>query len=165
MNTIQKLKILLAGGIIASLLLVYGSVATTSPAFAASPTGSCTSASSCACVGAHTIDTGTGTGSDTGCSATKSGVALGGIINTVINIMSLLVGALAIIMILVAGIRFITSGGGEGAAAAKNTLIYALIGLAVAALAQVMVHFVLNRVSHPSTPQPTSFNSTGNTNG
>lgn len=67
-------------------------------------------------------------------------------ISTVVNILSIIVGAAAVIMILVSGFKYITSSGDSTKiGSAKSTLIYALVGLAVAALAQVMVHFVLSQ--------------------
>lgn len=63
---------------------------------------------------------------------------------TIVNIMSLLVGMASIIVIIYGGFKYITSGGEQGKVAnAKGTLLYAVVGLAVAALAQLMVHFVL----------------------
>jgi hypothetical protein len=82
---------------------------------------------------------------ETGCSSSGAGVDVTELITTVINILSVLTGALAVIMIIIAGFRYVTSGGSDaGVAAAKKTLMYALIGLVVVSLAQVIVHFVLN---------------------
>lgn len=65
----------------------------------------------------------------------------------VVNILSLITGIAAVIMIVVAGIRFITSGGESSAvSSAKNALVYAIIGLVIVALAQLIVHFVLNAI-------------------
>lgn len=65
----------------------------------------------------------------------------------IVQILSFVVGIAAIIMIIISGFKYIVSGGDSAkVGSAKNTLIYALIGLIVAALAQVLVHFVLNRV-------------------
>ena len=51
-------------------------------------------------------------------------------------------------MIIYGGMRYITSGGDSGKiTSAKNTIIYALIGLVVVALAQFIVKFVLNKVT------------------
>ena len=73
---------------------------------------------------------------------------INGIIKTVINIFSLIVGVVSVIMIIVGGLRYITSGGdSNNVSAAKNTIIYALIGLVVVALAQFIVQFVLNKVT------------------
>lgn len=66
------------------------------------------------------------------------------IVATVVNIISIVVGVVAVIMIIWGGLKYITSGGESGKiTSAKNTIIYALIGLVVVALAQFIVHFVL----------------------
>ncbi len=73
------------------------------------------------------------------------------IITTVINIFSLVVGVVSVIMIIVGGLRYITSGGDSGnVSGAKNTILYAIVGLVIVALAQVIVHFVLSRVTATS---------------
>ncbi len=70
------------------------------------------------------------------------------IITTVINIFSLVVGVVSVIMIIIGGLKYITSGGDSGnVSGAKNTILYAIIGLVVVALAQVIVKFVLGKVS------------------
>jgi hypothetical protein len=67
-------------------------------------------------------------------------------ISNIVNILSSLVGIAAVVMIIVGGFRYVTSGGDSNrVASAKNTIIYALIGLVIAALAQVIVRFVLNK--------------------
>ena len=54
----------------------------------------------------------------------------------------------AVMMIIVGGFRYITSGGAsDSVSSAKNTIIYAIVGLVVVALAQFIVQFVLNRVT------------------
>jgi len=68
------------------------------------------------------------------------------IVAAVINILSTVIGIAAVIMIIVAGFKYITSGGDAGnVSSAKNTLVYALVGIAVAVLAQFLVHFVINK--------------------
>ncbi|MDB5164948.1 MAG: rane protein [Candidatus Saccharibacteria bacterium] len=63
----------------------------------------------------------------------------------VVTIFSYIVGVISILMIIYGGFRYITSGGDSGNVGnAKNTIIYALIGLIIVALAQAIVHFVLN---------------------
>lgn len=75
-----------------------------------------------------------------------SGDRINTIIQTVINIISLVVGVVAVIMIIVGGLRYITSGGDSGnVTGAKNTILYAIVGLVVVALAQLIVRFVINR--------------------
>jgi len=81
-------------------------------------------------------------------SCTTEGTSFPDILSKVINVLSLLVGAIAVIMIIVGGFRYVTSAGSEsGVQAAKKTIMYALIGLVIVALAQVVVHFVLNNVT------------------
>ncbi len=72
------------------------------------------------------------------------------IISTVINIFSLVVGVISVIMIIIGGLKYITSGGDSGnVSGAKNTILYAIIGLVIVALAQVIVKFVLGQVTKP----------------
>ena len=69
------------------------------------------------------------------------------LLSSIITILSAAIGIAAVIMIIIAGLKFVTAGGESNAvASAKSTLIYALVGLAIAALAQVLVHFVIGRV-------------------
>jgi len=90
-----------------------------------------------------------------GCGSTSN--TLGDIIKTVVGILSIVVGALSVIMIIVAGIRFTTSSGdSNGVAGARKTLIYALVGLAVAILAQLLIHFAFNTASTIVTTPPSS---------
>lgn len=70
------------------------------------------------------------------------------IISQVIDIFSVIVGVVAVIMIIVGGLKYITSGGDSGnVTGAKNTILYAVVGLIVVAFAQVLVRFVLNRAT------------------
>jgi hypothetical protein len=95
------------------------------------------------CNGAQTLQVTPGTQQ---CSEQDNG--LQGIIQTVVNILSIIVGVVAVIMIIVGGFRYITSGGkAERITGAKNTILYALIGLIIVALAQVIVRFVLTKVT------------------
>jgi hypothetical protein len=64
----------------------------------------------------------------------------------VINIFSWIVGIVSVIMVIVGGFQYVTSGGDSGkVTSAKNTIMYALIGIVIVALAQVMVKFVLGK--------------------
>lgn len=65
----------------------------------------------------------------------------------VVNLLSWVIGIIAVIMIIVAGFRYIASGGAsDKVSGAKNTLIYAIVGLIIVALAQAIVRFVLTNV-------------------
>ncbi len=71
------------------------------------------------------------------------------IVKLIINIFSVVVGIIAVIMIIVGGIRFILSGGDSTATtSARNTVLYAIVGLIVVALAQILVRYVLARVNN-----------------
>ena len=49
-------------------------------------------------------------------------------------------------MLIVAGLRFVVSGGeSSNVASAKNSVIYVIVGIVLVALAQIIVHFVLTR--------------------
>lgn len=66
------------------------------------------------------------------------------IVQTVINVLLFIVGLVSVVMIIISGIRYTTSGGDSGAVTgAKNTLLYSVIGLVVAFLAYAIVNFVL----------------------
>ncbi|HET7302185.1 MAG TPA: pilin [Candidatus Saccharimonadales bacterium] len=70
------------------------------------------------------------------------------VIKTIVNVFSAIVGVVSVVMIIFGGFKYITSGGDTGnITSAKNTIIYAVIGLVVVALAQFIVQFVLNRVA------------------
>jgi hypothetical protein len=75
--------------------------------------------------------------------------SINNIVHTIINILTAAVGIVAVIMIIVGGFRYITSGGNDtSVTAAKNTILYAIIGLVVVALAQVLVRFTLSRLTN-----------------
>jgi hypothetical protein len=93
-----------------------------------------------ACAGLSQVDPSQGCGSNSG-----------GTINTVIkaalNILSVVVGVVAVVMVVISGLRFITAqGDASSVASARSGLIYALVGLSVAALAQLIVHYVMGKV-------------------
>ncbi len=74
------------------------------------------------------------------------GAGVSKVIKAAINILSLIVGVAAVIMIIVGGLKYITSGGdSSGVASAKSTVIYAIVGLIIVAMAQAIVYFVLNQ--------------------
>lgn len=79
----------------------------------------------------------------TGPSGTDVNVA----IRAAINILSIVVGVIAVIMIIIGGLKYVTSNGDSNSiSSAKNTIIYALIGIVVVALAQALVRFVLDKL-------------------
>ena len=70
-------------------------------------------------------------------------------IKTALNLFSGIVGIISVVMVIVGGVRYITSGGDSGkVASAQNTVLYAVIGLVVVALAQIIVQFVLKKFTN-----------------
>lgn len=68
----------------------------------------------------------------------------GGIFTTIVNILLFIIGAISVIMLIIGGIRYTISGGDSSAVtAAKNTIMYAIIGIIIAVLAFAIVNFVL----------------------
>lgn len=68
-----------------------------------------------------------------------------GVFRTVVNILLFIIGAIAVIMLIIGGIRYVVSGGDQTAVTgAKNTILYAIVGIVVAILAYAAVSFVTN---------------------
>jgi hypothetical protein len=86
-------------------------------------------------------------GSDKDCTKTE-GTDINSTIATVLNLFSTLIGVVAVLMIMYAGFKYTTAAGDSSKiASAKNTLIYAVIGLIVAALAKVIVRFTIHQAA------------------
>ncbi len=67
------------------------------------------------------------------------------VFQTIANILIFLTGAIAVIMLIYGGLRYVTSGGNASSTkAAKDTILYGIIGLVVAILAFAIVNFVVS---------------------
>ena len=74
-------------------------------------------------------------------------VGADGVITRVTNIVLLAVGFVSVIMLLYGGFRYIISGGdSKKVTDAKNTVLYAIIGLVISLLAYAIVNFVLTTI-------------------
>lgn len=104
------------------------------------------------CEGANTLQIDTATTSpDASCAggAQETTDKVNSLITTIINIFSVVVGIVAVVMIIWGGLKYITSGGDSGnVTGAKNTILYAIIGLIIVALAQFIVRFVLGQTAN-----------------
>lgn len=81
------------------------------------------------------------------CSSQATSASLESIIKTIVNILLYLIGIIAVIMLIIGGIRYAVSGGDQAAVtAAKNTILYAIIGLVVAIFAYAIVNWVLTSI-------------------
>jgi len=70
-----------------------------------------------------------------------------------LNLFSFVIGVVAVIMVMIAGFRFITANGDANqVSGARTAIIYAIVGLAVVALSQIIVQFTLHKVTLPKCP-------------
>lgn len=77
--------------------------------------------------------------------ATDATGTISSIVEQIVRILIIVTGAVAVIMIIVGGFRYIISAGdGNAAAAAKKTIVYALVGLVIVIFAQIIVSLVAN---------------------
>lgn len=69
------------------------------------------------------------------------------IIQIVINTLLFILAGVAVIMIVIGGFKYVTSGGDStGTKSAKDTILYAVIGLVVAIMSFAIVNFVIGRL-------------------
>jgi len=70
-----------------------------------------------------------------------------GYVTKIINALMFVLGAVSVVMIILGGIKYTTSmGDAKNVESAKNTIMYAVIGLIVAILAAAIVNFVIGRL-------------------
>ena len=94
--------------------------------------------------------------------ASKAANNIDSTVASIINIMSAAVGIISVIMIIMAGVKFVTSSGNqERVAGARRTIVYAVIGLVVVALAQIIVRFVLDKTTNSTDATSSSTGSSG----
>ena len=73
----------------------------------------------------------------------------GSIFTTIVNLLLFIIGAVAVIMLIIGGIRYTLSGGKDAEVqAAKNTILYAIIGIVVAFIAYAVVNWVLTSLTN-----------------
>ncbi len=71
----------------------------------------------------------------------------GSVFQRITNTLLFLVGAISVIMLIVGGIRYIISSGDQNqVTGAKNTIMYAIVGIIVAVMAWGIVNFVLTKL-------------------
>ena len=81
-----------------------------------------------------------------GGSSTKGSDGLKGSLKNIVDILLFILGAIAVIMVVVGGLRYVLSGGDSNQiTAAKNTILYAIVGVVVAILAYAIVHWVIDQ--------------------
>lgn len=131
-------RIVLSALLLGFLMLPVGSLALPVQVHAATETIS----KQQACAGLNQLQVGIQSDCD---NLEQKGNGVTRVVKAIVQILSWVVGIVAVIMILIAGLKYITSGGDSGKmGSAKSTLVYALVGLFIAALAQFLVTFVLS---------------------
>jgi len=139
---LKKIKTTLTLGLAALFLMAAPALVLSAPVLAASDVADCVSQGSGLdgnIDGQCDPDTSAIDGNDGDLSST---------FRFIINVFSIIVGVVAVIMIIWGGFKYITSGGDSGkVTSAKNTIIYAIIGLIIVALSQFIVQFVLQKAS------------------
>lgn len=140
---IQKLKTLMLVSFMAFAVALPAAVPVT---VSAASDGGCTNIGNKIVEGANDAAS---AGGDISCESPEGSTeGIKSLAANIVNIFSIIVGIVAVIMIIYGGFRYITSGGDSGSVGnAKNTLIYAIVGLIIVALAQLIVHFVLSSTS------------------
>ena len=69
-----------------------------------------------------------------------------GVFKIITNVLLFIIGAISVIMLIIGGIRYTVSGGDSSAVqSAKNTILYAIVGIVVAILAYAVVNFVIGQ--------------------
>ena len=68
-------------------------------------------------------------------------------VKNVINGVLYVVGILAVVMVIIGGVKYTTSGGDQAqVTSAKNTILYGIVGLVIAILAYAIVNFVIDKI-------------------
>ncbi len=83
----------------------------------------------------------------TGCgpAATNS---VSNLMKRALELLSLIAGFIVVVMVILSGIKFVTANGdSQQITSARQSLIYALIGIVIVAFAQVLVHFVIGKTT------------------
>lgn len=70
-----------------------------------------------------------------------------GIITKAIRLLSIVIGVAAVVVIIIGGFKYVLSAGDPNSInSAKNTILYAVIGLVISVIAQAIILFVLNEL-------------------
>ena len=74
------------------------------------------------------------------------------LVSLIINVMLYAIGVVSVVMLIIGGFRYVVSGGQkEAVTAAKNTILYAIIGLLVAIFAYPIIKFIVDIATGGST--------------
>jgi cytochrome bd-type quinol oxidase subunit 2 len=80
---------------------------------------------------------------------TSADTKVNNLIRRAVQVFQIVVGLISVFMVIMGGLKYITSGGDSGKVGeAKNAILYAVIGLVIVGVAQVIVQFALNRAAN-----------------
>jgi len=162
-RTVSVLVLLVSIGAWASVPLAANAAAcptgftcTTNPTPTPTPTSGCPAGFNCTTQGTTTgsspssaqalCEGSGGTYSGTSCSG-GTDKTVGGILKSVANILIFLVGAVSVVMVIIGGLKYVLSNGDQSqVTSAKNTVLYAIVGIVVAFFAYAIVNFVLTNI-------------------
>ena len=114
-------------------IVIFGSISIAS-ATPPSPSGAATQA----CNGLKQFN-----GTNASCTP-SSRSSIMSVVQYLIEVLSYVIGVVSVIVIIYAGFRYVTSGGDSNSVnSAKNTLLYAAVGLAIAVIVQVIARIVV----------------------
>lgn len=140
-NTFSKIKKLLAAFAVFALVLTGSALSAPTPAFAEEPTIVCADGQTVVMTmlyGARCVKS---------AEQPDSLFGVDGVFVKITNTALFLIGAISVIMLIYGGIRYTLSGGDSTAVTnAKNTILYAIIGIVVAILAFAAVQFVIGQL-------------------
>ena len=75
----------------------------------------------------------------------------GGVFQDVTDVLLFIIGAVSVVMIIFGGIKYtISQGDSSAVTSAKNTILYAVVGLVVAILAYAVIHYVIGALATPA---------------
>ena len=132
---LKSIKVIIAG-ILTVPVLALGMILTVPATVSANP-ADCSSSSS-----SFSVKTGAACAQGTGQAENLFGN--GGLFSKITNAALYLIGAISVLMLIYGGIRYTISGGDSTAVTnAKNTILYAIVGIVVAILAYAIVNFVI----------------------
>jgi cytochrome bd-type quinol oxidase subunit 2 len=81
----------------------------------------------------------------------------GGVFKQITNTLIYIVGVIAVVMLVFGGIKYVVSGGdAKKVTDAKNTVLYAIIGLVIAFVSYAIVTFVISALPSSDNPNTTS---------
>jgi hypothetical protein len=146
----KSIKVMLAG-LLAVPALVIG-ISFLNPVFVSAKPVTCSDGSTQAkqsdCPNPLQSGAGSAKGDSVNACLFKSRTCDSGIFSDIVNVALFLIGAISVIMIIYGGIRYTISGGeAKNVTAAKDTILYAVVGLVVAILAYAVVNFVIAKLT------------------